>query len=479
MSNILEDNHLKAKYVIIGNSAAGLSCAEGIRSGDKKAKIMILTNEKFDNYSKPLISYFLAGKIDLKNIFFKDHDFYKKHSLTLLKDFNVKKINFRNKEILSWDDKKVIYEKLCIAAGGVPIIPQVELAFLSEKEEPGNNSNDSHIKHGRSGIKSRIISEIDIKNIDGIFTFTTMDDSLKIKKYVTANKIKESVILGGGLIGLKSAESLLSLGIRINIIEMSGRLLPSSFDKTASEIYEKAFRDKKSSVSVNKTIKRVYIKNNKVVAVETGDGKVIYTDMLVIAAGVKPNIDFIDEETEERKNLVFLRGIKTDKYMRTEVRDVFAAGDIVENKNVLKNSIENIAIWPLAVRQGMAAGQNMAGFFKEYSGGFPMNSVEIFDIPGVAIGITNPDNFDKKHLEIITDYNRDLNVYKKIVIFENKIIGVLLIGNIERAGIFSGLITNKVNVGKIKDLLLKDDFGVIQLPAEYKKHLVTGDAVAL
>lgn len=121
----------------------------------------------------------------------------------------------------------------------------------------------------------------------------------------------------------------------------------------------------------------------------------------------------------------------------------------------------------------------MAGISIEYSGGFSMNSVEILGIPGIATGITNPENSEEKRLEIISDYSKDKKIYKKIVILENVIIGVLLIGNIERAGIFSGLIANKINVKKIKDLLLRDDFGVIQLPSEYKKHLVTGEAVAL
>lgn len=479
MSEILKQNCQKARYVIIGNSAAGLSCAEGIRQEDKKSEIIILTNERYDNYSKPLISYLLAGKTDLKNIHFKNKDFYKDNNLVLLKDFNVKKIDFKNKEILSSDGRKTVYEKLCIAAGGIPIVPGIDMAALSEEKNSEICFSDKKPESVLSERKTRTLYGEDIDNIEGLFTFTTLDDALKIKEYVTFNRIKEAVILGGGLIGLKSAESLLNLDIKISIIEMSDRLLPAFFDKEASEIYEEAFGNEGSSVFVNSTVKRIYIKNNKIKAVETGSGKIIATEMLIIAAGVKPNIDFIDKDSEEIRTLIGRKGIKTDKYMKTGEQDVFAAGDIVENKNMLKNSFENIAIWPLAVRQGMVAGSNMAGLCMEYNGGFAMNSVEIFGIPGISAGITNPDNFDEKKLEVIKEYRKDKKIYKKIVIFENIIIGVLLIGNIERAGIFSGLIANRINVEKIKELLPRDDFGVIQLPSEYKKHLVTGEAVAL
>jgi len=479
MNNILKEIDFKARYVIIGNSAAGISCAESIRSEDKNSEIIILTNEKYDNYSKPLISYFLAGKVDLKNIYFRNADFYESNKLILLKDFDVKKIDFQNREILSRDNKKVVYEKLCIAAGGIPIVPDIELMEILKEESSETDYNKNNSSSDLYTGKVRNLTAEDLSNIEGIFTFTTLDDVLKIKNYTARNKIKESVILGGGLIGLKSAESLLDLNLKMNIIEMSDRLLPASFDKEASEIYEKAFEEVGSKVLTGETVKRIYTEANKIKRVETGSGKTISSEMLIIAAGVKPNINFIDKGSKEFSSLIRYKGIKTDKYMKTLIPDVFAAGDIAENENVLKKSIENIAIWPLAVRQGRIAGKNMTGLAKEYYGGFAMNSVEIFGIPSVAVGITNPYDFDEKHMEIIKDYKKDTNTYKKIIIFDNLIIGALLIGNIERAGIFSGLIANKVNVEKIKDLLLRDDFGVIQLPSEYKKHLVTGEAIAI
>lgn len=340
MDNILKNNNLKARYVIVGNSAAGLSCSEGIRQEDKKSKIIILTNEKYKNYSKPLISYLLAGKADLKSIHFKNEDFYKSNKLKLLKNFNVKKIDFKNKEILSGDDKKVIYEKLCIAAGGIPVIPGIEMVILPNGEKPGTYHKDKKLNSDFSERKNKKLSGEEIIKIKGLFTFTTLDDALKIKEYIKVNKAKNAVILGGGLIGIKSAESLLSLNLKINIIEMSDRLLPSSFDKQSSEIYEGAFSEAGSNVFINETVKRIYIKNNKVKAVEIGNKKIISSEILIIAAGVKPNFNFIDKENEAVKIIIGDTGIKTDSHMRTAIPDVFAAGDIAENENILKSHLK-------------------------------------------------------------------------------------------------------------------------------------------
>ena len=96
---------------------------------------------------------------------------------------------------------------------------------------------------------------------------------------------------------------------------------------------------------------------------------------------------------------------------------------------------------------------------------------------GVAQQITNINIEDHKDVEIIKEFRPEANLYKKIVIRKNKIIGLILIGNIERAGIYAGLIKNKIDLYSVKENISKEDFGIIHLPAEYKKHLVIGEGV--
>ncbi|MCJ7471530.1 MAG: NAD(P)/FAD-dependent oxidoreductase, partial [Actinobacteria bacterium] len=156
---------------------------------------------------------------------------------------------------------------------------------------------------------------------------------------------------------------------------------------------------------------------------------------------------------------------------------VYAAGDIIEGFDILLEENRNIAIWPLAVRQGNIAGSNMAGNPVDYEGGFFMNSVEILGIPSISMGVTNLAMQDDNSIEIKKDFRPNQNLYKKIVIKDNKIIGVIMIGNIERAGIYSGLIKNKIDLSGVKENIFREDFGIIHLPTEYKKHLVVGEGI--
>ena len=179
----------------------------------------------------------------------------------------------------------------------------------------------------------------------------------------------------------------------------------------------------------------------------------------------------------EKEKISYDKGIVTDERMETGIKDVYAAGDVVETFDFITGNKANFAIWPLAVRQGEIAGSNMAGLNKAYGGSYFMNSIEVLKIPSISMGITNPPEDMQGNIEIIKDFKPEKKIYKKIVILDGKIIGMILEGNIDRAGIYGGLIKNKVDVFEIRENLVKEDFGIIQLPNDYKKHLVIGDGI--
>ena len=194
--------------------------------------------------------------------------------------------------------------------------------------------------------------------------------------------------------------------------------------------------------------------------------------LLISAVGVSPDTSFVCGS-----KLKINRGIVVDDYMRASEKNIYAAGDVVEGLDILRGEKRNIAIWPLAVRQGEVAGANMAGGNERYSGGFFMNSVEILQIPSISMGLTNAGGGKEKNVEVFKDFNPKKNIYKKVVIKNNKIIGVILVGNIERAGIYAGLIRNQIDISSVKENISKEDFGIIHLPADYKKHLVVGEGI--
>lgn len=463
-----------ADYIIIGNSAAGLSAVSAIRSVDSAGSIIVLTNEPFRNYSKPLITYYLAGKVKFEDMYFKSEEFYIENNISLQTETNIVKIDFELKQVISDKGFCFKYNKLLLANGGFPIIPKIRVFDSDDKIKTADIDKTSSKSKKKF---PEVLDAKNYKNISGIFTFTNFQDAIQVQDYIVKNNINEAVILGGGLIGLKSAEALLEIGINVRIIELSDRVLSATFDKQASLIIEKELENKGSKIHTGTTINKIIIKNNKLKEIELQNGEKIESGLLIIAVGVMPDLSIIKNSSMKKEKISYMKGIITDERMETGIRDVFAAGDVVESFDFITGNKANFAIWPLAVRQGEVAGSNMTGLNKIYGGSYFMNSIEVLKIPSISMGITNPPEDMQGNIEIIKDFKPEKKIYKKIVIQDGRIIGIILEGNIDRGGIYGGLIINKVDVFEIRDNLVKEDFGIIQLPNDYKKHLVIGDGI--
>lgn len=425
------------RYLIIGFSTASVSAIKSIRKVDLKNEIVVLTEEN-RLYSRPLISYYLAGKIKYDNLSFVDEEFEKKYNVKVFYTTKVISIDVKNKVVKTEKNEKIKYDKLLICSGGVPIVPQIK------------------------GLKD---------DIKGVFAFTKLADAQNLLEYIAKNKIKNAVILGGGLIGMKAAEGLLARGIKLIIVDIADRLLANTFDEVASKYLEKKLEDYGCKFIKCDSIVEVAVKNKKLVSVKLKNGYKISTNLLIIAVGVRPNVEFI-----RNSGIKINKGILVDEYMKTDIEDVFAAGDVVESKNSILEEESVIAIWPVAVEQGKIAGLNMTGKSEIYNGLYPMNSVEILGIPSVSFGITNINPEDKKYKVIVRQENE---LYKKIVLRNGRIVGVILLGNIGRAGIFKLLIDKRIDVSNFENTLLKDDFGFLVLPKDFRKHLVMDEGVAI
>jgi NAD(P)H-nitrite reductase large subunit len=207
---------------------------------------------------------------------------------------------------------------------------------------------------------------------------------------------------------------------------------------------------------------------------------VIDCKLLVAAIGVMPDIGMVRAAGIQTE-----KGIIVDKYMKTSAKNIYSAGDVVITEDILAGTQRNLAIWPLAVRQGRIAGTNMAQAATlnaskqkaSYDGGFLMNSFEILGIPVISIGASRIEESEDENIKVYKHYKPENNIYRKIITRDEKVIGALFIGSIDRAGIYTGLISNSVDISDIRKNIAAEDFGIIQLPADYKKHLVTGDGI--
>ncbi len=423
-------------YTIIGNSAAAIGAVEAIRSQDDTGEIVIVSREKYRAYSRPLITYLLAGHVDESRMYYRDEDFYERKGVRTILGREVCELDVPEQRLVLDDGSKLDFEKLLIATGGSAIMPQV-----------------------------------DGSQLNGVFTLMGWDDARAVQEYLETYSVSRVVVIGGGLIGLKAAEAFDELGLEVTVIELMDRIMSANFDQKASEIVQRRLAQKGIALVTGNTVERILQYKNRIGGVVLKDHRRIECQMVVFGIGVRPNISLV-----ENTPIQTAKGILVDEHMQTAVENIYAAGDVVEVRDILLNKMRPIAIWPNAYKQGWVAGCNMAGGCKAYPGSFAMNSIQLFDVPTISVGILEA---EENGLEVLKHFDRKRDAYKKVVLRDGVIVGAILVRDIDRAGIYTGLIRDQMDVSSFRDVLLSEDFGLISLPKEYRKHLVEGEGVYL
>lgn len=415
-------------YVIIGNSAAGIGAVEGIRSIDKKGTIAVISDEPYHTYSRPLISYYLGGKVEQHGMYYRPKTFYKDYSVEPMFGVPVTKIDTEAKtvEVGIGKAKKIKYGKLLLATGGTPFIPPI----------------------------------VNLEG-SGVFTFTKWDDAKALLK--ATHQAETAIVVGGGLIGLKAAEGLLNVGVKVTVIELADRVLSTILDEKGSKMFGEHLKSLGVTLITGDTAAGV-IRDGEgsVTGVTLKSGREVDGDLVVVAIGVVPNTA-LTEGTKIKKE----RGIIVDDHLKTSVKDVYAAGDCVETFDVLRRTRRPQPIWPNAYEQGRVAGLNMAGHITEYAGSFGMNSLEVSGLPTITVGIYDASG---PRYEILQKSDPEAGTYKKVIIDNDRVVGAVFVGDIDRAGIVTGLIKDHVNVKAFKHDLIGDNFGYAIFPEALRKE---------
>ncbi|TET54933.1 MAG: NAD(P)/FAD-dependent oxidoreductase [Actinobacteria bacterium] len=420
---------VKFKYVLIGNSAAAISAAESIRSIDKEGSLAIVGAEDSLPYSPALTTYYISNTIAKENIFFKSKDFYKKNKIKAFLGKPAVGIDRKKKTVELEDGNKLSYEKLLISTGGLPQKP-------------------------------------DLKGVDleGVFTLRTIEDAEKIKK--RAAKAKSAVVLGGGLVGLRSAYALHQIGLKVTIVVGSPQILSQNIDREAAKIMENWLKEKRFNLLTSSRVVSIEGKS-EVKEVILDGGKKIVADIVIIGKGVKSNTVLA-----EGCRIKTDRGIVVDDNMKTSDSNIYAAGDVAQAHDKLLDKKVVNAIWPVATEQGRVAGINMAGGEEKYGGSFAMNSVDFYGLSALSIGISCPPA--KENYEVIATEDSAKHLYRKLVFKKDVLVGAILIGDIERAGILTGLIDEGVKVTSFKNSLAKNKFGFMVMPKPLREKKIAG-----
>ena len=409
----------RSKYLITGNSAGGIGAAEAIREADSAGSLTIISEEPYPAYSRPLISEYLTGACTLDEMLFRPADFYSRNNVIYLPGRKVNGLGLESHTAELEDGKRIVWEKLLLATGGAPIVPRME----------GNGKR-------------------------GVFTFTALDDAKAIDEFL--DNADRAVVIGGGLIGISATEALVKRGIEATVIEMKERILNTILDEQASSIAEETLEQAGVRIITGHTVAEI-IGGETVEGVVLDDGESIPCNLVVVAIGVSPRTELV-QDTEIKVN----RGIVVDNYMETSEPGIYSCGDAAEAYDFVYGTNRLTPIWPNAYIGGRTAGYNMAGIKTDYPGGTAMNSLNYFGLDIASAGMVAPLNEDG--CEVLS--RRANGTYRKVILKDDRIAGMVCVKDIEKSGIIFGLMRDRVNVGGFKQNLMADDFGLVSLPRE-------------
>lgn len=414
------------RYVIIGGGVAGLGAIEGIREIDKDGKITLVTKEAYPPYSRPGISYWLSGKLTDDAMPLRDSSFYEDLGVDVMTDSEVTSIDPKGKSIKIKGGGEIPFDRLLIAAGGSPILPPIEGADKA----------------------------------DLVFSFTTYRDAIEIGK--NKSKIKKAVVVGGGLIGLKAAEALNNIGVVVTVLELIDRILSLAFDKTAGDLVAKSLVEAGIDIVTEDTAQKVVTEGGKIKEIVLKSGKSVEADALILAIGVRPDLALA-----QSAGIGVGRGILVDDMLKTSANDIYAAGDVAEAYDIIYRERRVAPILPNAYGQGKQAGRNMAGANEAYEGGLSMNAIGFYGLDTISVGLVDPP--EDGGYEVLVRLEEEKGVYRKLVIKEGRLYGVVLVGEVERAGIFAGLIRDGVNISGLEEKMLSGEFGLVHMEREMRE----------
>lgn len=391
------------KYVIIGGGAAALSCIEGIRSIDKTGGITLVSKEKYPFYGRPLISYLLEGKTTLDNVLaYRPADYEQTHGVRAIRGMGVAAIDAGAHTVALESGEILSYDRLCIATGSVPFVPPME---------------------GLELVKDRT-------------TFWTLDDALALKAMLGENKDKRVLIIGAGLIGLKCAEGILHLAASVDVVDLAPRILPAVLPEEPAAIVQRRIEKAGVRFTLGDSVARF-----EPSLAHLKGGKDIAFDVLVLAVGVRPNTALA-----ACAGCAIERGIVIDSSCASSAADIYAAGDCTAQSEPDTGKPRVLAIWPNAMMQGETAGKCMAGGEASFDKGVPMNATGFMGLHLISAG-----SYDGELL-----LSRTPDAYKALYVRDDRLVGFIMLGNIERAGIYTSLVRERTPLSSIDFELIRE-----------------------
>lgn len=392
-------------HLIIGMGPAGVVAAETLRQHDPDCDITLIGEESGLPYSRMALPYVLSGRIDGSGtVLRQDPDHYKKLGINL-RHGRVNQISTESQTLLLSNGEELLYDRLLIASGCKPVDP------------------------GIAGM-----------DLDDVMYCWTLEDGLEIVRRMRPEL--RVVMVGAGFIALTIMESLVKRGIKLTIVEAQNRLAPAMVNAKASGLIQKWCEARRVVIRTGVRVEHMESQAGGGVAVNLKNGETLSADLVIVAAGVAPAVDFLSDSGLEIET-----GVRVDRLLRTSDPNVFAAGNVAQARDLSSDQETIQALQTTAVEHGRVAGMNMAGMDVYFRGTLAMNVLDTMGMVchsfGLVHGVTGGEEIE----------SLSGNRYLRFQFDEDRLVGATVLGSVDHVGAIRGLIQSGTPLGRWKKRL--------------------------
>jgi len=406
---------MSTAHVIVGDGIAGSSAAETLRERDPDADITVLTDEGEALYNRILIKEFAKGKLPEAPISIHEPEWYEERDIALELNTHVARVDADAHEVVTHEGETYAYDKLLVATGGTPA------------QLPVENSD-----------------------ADGIHHFWTFDDARAIRSH--AEEAETGVVVGAGLLGIDLAAVCAAQGMDAHYLMRGNRWWRYALSETGADIIHDALAEKGVTPVFDSGVDRFEVEDGHVTAAIDPNGERYEAEWCGVAIGLHFNTEWLSGTGVECDN-----GVLTDEYMRTNVPDIYAAGDITQFQDTIVGARAQNGSWGSAKEQGAVAAANMlADEPREEFRWVSSYSITHFDFPFLSFGhpTRGDDEAERQYGE--GDWRR--------LAFENgQLVGGVLIGDLSQQSTYKQIIREERQVADQKEVLLEESVDLDKL----------------
>ena len=403
----------KLKLVLIGNGLAGMRCLEDLLDmAPERYEVTVIGEEPWGNYNRIMLSPVLSGEKTIEDIMLHPHAWYSDKGIKFIAQDPAVKIDRTRKVVHTEKGERIDYDRLIIATGSKPFIPPVKGADLN-----------------------------------GVISFRDIYDVNTMVKYCETKK--NAVVIGGGLLGLEAAYGLKQRGMNVTVLHLMDRIMDRQLDKRASEMLRHSIEQKGIQIITEANTEALLGKDGHVNQVRLKDGTILDADLVIFAVGIRPNIALA-----QSAGLRCHRGILVNDTMQTFDPSIYAVGECIEHRGQTFGLVE--PLWGQAFICATHLAEHGSLTFKSPTvpTQLKVSGVDVFSAGRIDLEQSDASAISKEDYEDIILNDDKRQIYKRIIIQKDKVIGAVLFGDTEDGIWYAELIADQTPVSTFRNKLL-------------------------